>query len=274
MVFSVGISPAEGVRISTEAAGEGPPLILVPGAGGHRSVWDPLWPRLTTVCRCVRYDLRGCGASEDTTTGGFRHADDLTAVLDGLGIERAAVAGVSMGGRIALDFALDHPERVDRLILISPGLADWDWSATWRRRWHELTHATRGGRLEYARELWFHHPLFATTRRIPALAARLRADIATDTCRVWLDADRETPPRQPHVERLHGLAVPVLLIAGTDDLEDFRVTAGIIAALVADVVRVDLPDTGHLALLERPGDTVRAMSAFLTLQPPRPLPPS
>jgi 2-succinyl-6-hydroxy-2,4-cyclohexadiene-1-carboxylate synthase len=122
----------------------------------------------------------------------------------------------------------------------------------------------RGGDLDRARELWFDHPLFATTRRSATLAATLRATIATDTCRVWLDADRETPPPQPHVECLGELAMPVLLITGTDDLEDFRVIAEVVAALVADVRRVDVPGAGHLVHWERPDDTAAAITAFLT----------
>jgi 2-succinyl-6-hydroxy-2,4-cyclohexadiene-1-carboxylate synthase len=187
----------------------------------------------------------------------------LAALLDGLGISRTALTGASMGGRIAVDFALAYPDRVDRLVLISPGLADWDWSDTWRAHWLELSRTARSGDLERTRDLWFHHPLFATARRDPGTAARLRAAIATDACRVWVDADRETAPARPHIERLPELAMPVLLITGADDVQDFRVIAEIVAAMVPDVRRVDLPDTGHLAQLERPAQTAAEIRAFL-----------
>lgn len=257
------ITTQVGVTISAETSGDGPPLVLIPGAGGTRSTWDPLWESLTGAHRCTRYDLRGCGASTDSTTGRFRHADDLVAVLDRLGIDRASMAGVSMGGRTALDLALTRPDRVDRLVLISPGLAGWEWSPAWRRHWRELTRAARAGRLDETRERWFHHPLFTTTRRDPVLAARLRADIAADTCRVWLDDDREDPPPRPHVETLDRLTVPVLLITGANDLADFRMIAQIITAMVTDVRWVDLPDTGHLVPLERPDAAAHAITTFL-----------
>lgn len=258
------ITAASGVELWAEVTGEGPPHVLVPGAGGDHATWDPLWPQLTATHHCVRYDLRGCGASEDRTTAEFRHADDLAALLDGLGIERTSLTGASMGGRIAVDFALTYPDRVDRLVLISPGLADWDWSDKWRAHWLELSRAARSGDLERARDMWFHHPLFTTTRRDPGMAAQLRATIATDACRVWVDADREIPLARPHIECLPDLAMPVLLITGADDVEDFRVIAEIVAAMVPDVRRVDLPDTGHLAHLERPAETAAEISAFLT----------
>jgi len=261
------VTVAADVELWAEVTGEGPPLVVVPEAGGDHSSWDIVWPQLTATSRCVRYDLRGCGVSEDRTGGAFRHADDLAALLDGLGIGRTALVGVSMGGRIAIDFALAYPDRVDRLVLVSPGLADWDWSTSWRARWQELTRAARDGRFEQVKDLWFHHPLFATTRRDPAVAARLRKAIAVDRCRVWLDADREIPPPRPHVERLGELTIPVLLITGADDVEDFRVVAEVIATMVPNVRRVDLPDTGHLTHLERPTETAAAIVAFLVEEP-------
>jgi 2-succinyl-6-hydroxy-2,4-cyclohexadiene-1-carboxylate synthase len=258
------ITIAADVDLSVEVVGVGAPLVLIAGAEGNSSTWDPVWPHLSSIRRCVRYDLRGCGESRDQTSGAFRHATDLAVLLDRLGIERATVAGVSMGGRIALDFALDHPDRSDRLILISPNLAGWDWSLDWQQRWLQISTVARDGLLDRARDLWLHHPLFTTARRNPALAARLRAEIAADNCRAWLDADRETPPQQPHVERLTELTVPVLLITGHDDLNDFRVMAEILVAMVGDICRVDLDGTGHLAHLERPVETIHAITTFLT----------
>ncbi|MFD8103091.1 alpha/beta fold hydrolase [Nocardia fluminea] len=262
------VSPTAGVELWAEVTGQGSPHVLVPGAGGDHSTWDPMWPQLTATHHCMRYDLRGCGASADRTTAGFRHADDLAALLDGLGISRTALTGASMGGRIAVDFALSYPDRVDRLVLISPGLADWDWSDTWRAHWLELSRTARSGDLERTRDMWFHHPLFATARRDPAMAARLRATIAADACRVWVDADREIPPARPHIEALPDLTMPVLLITGADDVQDFRVIAEIITAMVPDVRRMDLPDTGHLAHLERPAETAAEIRSFLSCGTP------
>lgn len=259
------ITTPDGTVLQGETAGAGTPLVLVPGAGGDHSTWNVLWPRLTELAWCVRYDLRGHDAQEDSehAAAEFRHANDLEALLDGLGIRRIVLAGVSMGGRIAVDFALDHPGRVDALILISPGLADWDWSSEWRQRWHRLTTLARDGCLDEVRECWYQHPLFATTRRIPALAADLRAEIADDNCMIWLEPDHEAPPRQSHVERLHELTMPTMLITGTEDVDDFRLIADVLAALVPDIYRIDLPATGHLAHRERPAETISAMATFL-----------
>ncbi|MBH0779457.1 alpha/beta fold hydrolase [Nocardia bovistercoris] len=257
------VARAERARIALEIAGAGAPLVLVPGAGGRRDGWDPLWQSLTASNRCVRYDLRGCGASESVADASFRHADDLRAVLDTVAAPRAAIIGVSMGARIAVDFALEHPDRVERLVLISPGIADWDWTPRWRQLWDDLVTTTRAGQLDRVRDMWFRHPLFATARRDPALAARLRAQIAADTCHVWLHGDRERPPARPPIEHLHELAMPTLLLSGTEDLPDFRLIADIVAAAIPDLDRIDISDAGHLLHLERPHNVLSALENFL-----------
>jgi 2-succinyl-6-hydroxy-2,4-cyclohexadiene-1-carboxylate synthase len=256
------ITAAPGVELWAEIAGEGAPLALVAGAGGGHATWDRLWPALTAAHRCIRYDLRGCGASTDLSSGLFSHTDDLLALLDGLGLERASVMGVSMGGRIALDFALAHPDRVERLVLVSPGLAGWDWSEAWNARRRALVETARSD-LDGARELWFGDPLFATTRRDPVLAAELRAEIAADPGREWLEIAREAPCERPHIERLVELSTPVLLMTGAEDLEDFRVIAEALEGMVADLRRLDYPGAGHLTHMERAAEVAAETRAFL-----------
>lgn len=259
---SLRIAAAPGVELWVEVEGCCEPLVLVPGAGGSAATWDRLWPPLTAARTCVRYDLRGAGRSSDRSCGAFSHTDDLLALFDALELRRASLMGVSMGGRVSLDFALAHPDRVDRLVLISPGLAGWDWSDDWRARWDELVATARSGDLPRARELWFAHPLFATARRDPALAAELRAAICADPGREWLE-DREAPCERPHVERLGELAPETLLLSGAEDLEDFRVIADALEAMAPRLRRRDLAGAGHLLQLERPAEIAAEVLAFL-----------
>ena len=110
-------------RISYDESGTGPPVLLIPGHGGYRRgclIWlaEALAPRF----RVVAMDNRDAGESEPETEyyGLADMAGDAAALLDGLGIDRAHVLGHSMGAAIALQLALDHPTRVDRLVLVSP----------------------------------------------------------------------------------------------------------------------------------------------------------
>src|SRR3546814_21057922 len=75
-----------------------------------------------------------------------------------MGVVCCDLLGVSLGGAIALNFALDHPRRVRRLVLVSPGITAWDWSDEWRTLWAAITDAARSVGVARARELWWEPP--------------------------------------------------------------------------------------------------------------------
>ncbi|MFC4122149.1 alpha/beta fold hydrolase [Nonomuraea zeae] len=115
----------DGVKLSYQVRGSGPPLLLLPGQANSHHWWDPVRADFDGTFQTITFDYRGTGGSdkpdEPYTTRGF--AADALAVLDELGIGRAYVYGTSMGGRVAQWLAADRPERVEALVLgcTSPG---------------------------------------------------------------------------------------------------------------------------------------------------------
>lgn len=110
-----------------EAAASGPPVLLISGQAVTRESWHPVVPRLAQGRHLILFDHRGIGESAEgptppRTIPGF--ADDLRALLDGLGVDRADVIGHSMGGRSAQLLAIEHPERVRGLVLVSSSGGD------------------------------------------------------------------------------------------------------------------------------------------------------
>src|SRR5712691_9362812 len=108
------------IQLSCEVQGTGAPLLLIAGFGASSAVWQPkLRERLALSFRVVTFDNRGTGRSDpfDGPLTIAQMAHDAKDVLGALGIARAHVMGVSMGGYIAQELALLHPERVDRLVL-------------------------------------------------------------------------------------------------------------------------------------------------------------
>ncbi len=110
---------ANGVRLHHELAGEGPALLLIAGVGYGGWVWRRQVPALSEHFKTIAFDNRGVGASDkpETPYDIPLMAADALGLLDACDIERAHVCGTSLGGMIALQLALGHPERVDRLIL-------------------------------------------------------------------------------------------------------------------------------------------------------------
>lgn len=113
------VTDAPGFRMRYEVYGAGPPLLLVNGLGSDLTEWLYQIPVFSARFRVIAFDNRGAGESE-TPPGPYTTelmADDAAALLDGLGIERAHLLGVSLGGMIAQQIALRHPGKVDRLVL-------------------------------------------------------------------------------------------------------------------------------------------------------------
>ena len=240
--------------------GDKPRAVFLHGFGGDLHTWDGVWSELACAVPALRYDLRGFGRSTSHDDAPFDHADDLLAILDATGIGQCDLVGVSMGAGIALNFTLDHPGRVRNLVLISPGLVGWEWSAGWQSLWRPIVAAARAGAIDEARRLWWQHPLFASTRS--SAGGQALFDSIMRYCGAhWIRDNHRL--KLPDVERLCLLEARTLLLTGGRDLEDFRLIADLVAASARAVQRVELPGAGHLLHLEDPAGCARQLLAFL-----------
>ena len=115
-----GLANVNGASLYYEVFGAGSPVVLLHGAGVDHRVWDEQVAPLAHAHTIVRYDLRGFGRS--TAGPGGTHADDLKALLDHLEFQRAALLGLALGARIAIDVAIAYPDAVRALILVDPSL--------------------------------------------------------------------------------------------------------------------------------------------------------
>ena len=255
--YSVSISNAE---IHLQQRGVEPDIVFVHGFGGDLSTWDDLWALLPTTYPALRYDLRGFGQSVSRSETPFSHTDDLLSLLDALNIEQTNVVGVSQGGAISLNFSLNYPDRVKKLVLISPAMVAWEWSKGWKAKWRSIVEQARSGALDQAKTLWWQHPLFATTRESPA-SQQLYDAIMSFSGDQWI-ADHQRP-ELPEVDRIFQLSMPTLLLTGDRDLEDFKLIADLLEACVPDITRIAFPDNGHMLHLEVPGACVDHIVRFL-----------
>jgi pimeloyl-ACP methyl ester carboxylesterase len=125
--------PIDDITINVETAGAGPPLVLIHGSFLNTLMWKPQLEGLTNDFRLILPDMRGHGSTPCPLTGrSFDRPRDVIGVLDGLGIERAFIGGFSMGGPIAMQAALDYPDRCLGLVLLAtgPGAGDRPLKAT------------------------------------------------------------------------------------------------------------------------------------------------
>jgi 3-oxoadipate enol-lactonase len=135
-----------------EAAGDGPPVVLIHAGICDSRMWDPQWESFPRAHRTVRYDLRGYGRSPLEPVS-YSHARDLIGLLGKLGIDRASLVGVSVGGRVAIEVCLARPDLVDALVLVGSGLPGHQWSDEVTRAWEAEEAAFERGDLDEAVEL-------------------------------------------------------------------------------------------------------------------------
>ncbi len=259
MTQAVFVVPVEGGILHGEARGESPALCFIHGMAGDRHDWQHLIAQLPSDLSLLTYDLRGFGESSATEGLAFSHADDLLALLDARGMARTSLVGLSMGGGVALNFALGHPDRVARLVLISPAMVGWEWSGEWKELWLGVSRAARSGDLPLARQRWLAHPMFAAVLQTPA-GDELRRSVSAYHGRQWIKDDQR--PEVPDIERLHLLRVPTLLLTGLRDAEDILLIADVLAGAAPGVTRIDYP-AGHMLHLECPGEVARAIQQFI-----------
>jgi pimeloyl-ACP methyl ester carboxylesterase len=115
------IADVNGIRLYYEVHGRGRPLLLILGLGADVSEYAALIDQMATRCQVIAFDNRGAGRTDrpDAPYSIELMSGDAAGLMEALGIPRACVLGISLGGRIAMELALRHPDRVERLILVS-----------------------------------------------------------------------------------------------------------------------------------------------------------
>lgn len=121
MTSKVGTAALNHTTFAYETAGAGRPLVFIHAGIADSRMWDGQFSALAGSFKVVRYDMRGFGRTPPAE-GSYAHHEDLAALLTHLGLGRVSLVGCSMGSKTALDFALQYPERVDRLVLSSPAV--------------------------------------------------------------------------------------------------------------------------------------------------------
>jgi 3-oxoadipate enol-lactonase len=259
-----------GASLHWEADGHAsaPALLLVHAGIADLRMWDPLVPDLSRDRLVIRYDVRGAGgtSTEDVEYDPRRDALD---VLDHLGVERAVVVGCSRGGTLALDLALEHPERVTGLAVIAPGLAGFDYpalTAEEERRFGEVEAMELAGEREAAAiveaELWAVGPDRSADDVAPEFLARVR-ELALTGVGHEAEAPRPVEPSAPAGERLGEIAVPTLVVAGAHDLSESLPVCEHLAAAVSGAELHVLEDAAHLPSLEHPEEFLAVLRPWL-----------
>jgi 3-oxoadipate enol-lactonase len=256
-----------GIDLYYEETGSGPPLLLIAGLSGTSQGWEVLQPAMSERFRVIAFDNRGAGRSS-APTGPYttrQMADDAAALLDHLGIERAHVIGHSMGGMIAQELALAHPERVDRLVLLGTAarlhpLISGPWLNTWVQA---VEPGTDPRDVVLFLMPWFFTPAFmAHHDQVEAALAEWLSDPYPAPAH-GVAAQAAASRAHDTLDRLPRIAAPTLVLVGAEDIVTPVTCSRELAAGIPGACLQVLERCGHIPDAEYPEAVSDALLAFL-----------
>jgi 3-oxoadipate enol-lactonase len=251
-------SNLNGIELAYERRGNGTPLVLIHGYPLDHTIWDKVMPLLENDFDLLLPDLRGFGESAAPRTGYLLTdmAADIAALLDSLGIEKAVIAGHSMGGYVALAFVHAYPQRALGLGLVaSQARADPPERKT--VRYQEAEHILAHGVGEVAASM------SVKLTADPALQAALRALILHQRPKGLAGALRAMAERPDATPFLAEFDFPVTIVHGLADGLVPIERAREMKRLVKNSYLVEVEDAGHMPMLEAPQVTAKILKTLL-----------
>lgn len=257
-----GYAEVNGTKLYYEMTGKGPAVVFIHSGGFDRRIWDDQFNAFSDRFTVIRYDVRGFGRSQAPTRP-YSDDEDLYHLLKFLKIKKAVLIGMSLGGRIAIDFTLTHPAMVEALIPVSPGLSGYPYSAEDTLELMKIVYSIRNDDGTPAGEMWLKSPYNVPAMENPAVAKRLRP-IAIENSRVWLiNILFPRPPFPPAIQRLPEIRVPTLLIRGDREVPVVMSIFKILEDQIPGVRTAIISGAGHVVNMEKPGEFNQAVLDFL-----------
>lgn len=238
-----------------DETGEGPPLVLLHEGVVDSRIWERVVPLLAERHRVIRYDQRGFGNSP-RPEGPYSLVEDLVAILDAAGLERAALVGASRGGNVALSTAVERPERLSALILLGSGLSgaqlNVDWTPDQIARWESAEEVNDWPAMaQLDMEVWA--PMGAD----PELRAMFLENA------VWSNSE-DPATDEPVAERVSGITAPTLVITGGRDVRGINEIGDRLAQDIPGAQSAVIEEADHMIPWRAPEELSHLVLDFLS----------
>ena len=268
-----GIAHVNNTGLYYEIAGTGHALTLIHGMLLDRRSWDDQFDVFARQYKVLRYDMQGWGDSaQEKTEQLFSPRQDLLSLLTHLNIDKTYLLGLSGGGALALDFTLEHPDKVEALILVSSGLNGYPQRMTeaiqafigeyyGALQQKDITRA-----VEATMRFWSDGP-----RRTPEqMSAQARARIVEMSAQhiqrhgdFFGHQQHMLPLAPPAINRLAEVKVPTLIVVGDEDTPDILEIADTLEQGIGGAQKVVISGTAHHLNMEKPEEFNRVVLDFL-----------
>lgn len=251
-----------GIDIRYDIAGEGPWVILAHSLASDLALWAPQMAALGRCCKVLRFDIRGHGGSSapEEPYDFTMLTDDVIGLMDAIGADKASFVGISLGGMIGQHLALEAPERVGKLVLVSttsgygPGA-----KALWDARIEAVRLGGMGPMVGPTLERWF---TAGFREAHPELMAMIGGQIRLTPAAGYIGCGHAIPAMDT-TGRLGEIACPTLVIAGAEDTGTPPAMGKAIAERVPGARCEIIPSASHLCNIEQAATFNRLLLDFL-----------
>lgn len=258
------IAVVNDIEVGYDDVGTGLPLVFIHGFPHNRTLWAPQLGALFDHCRCVAPDLRGFGESSVVDPYSMdQYADDTAALMTHLGIQQAAIVGLSMGGYVAFDLWRRHRARV-RALVLADTRAGADTAETKEKRRETIALARERGSGAVA-DAQINGMLGKTTREMnPDIVEGARSMLEAAPVDGVVGALEAMMERPDSTDMLATINVPTVIIVGEEDaLTPVKEARAMYAAIAGSRLEV-IPAAGHLSSLEKPAAFNHVLGEFVS----------
>ena len=253
-----------GARIHYEQEGVGLPLVFLHAGVADSRMWQPQIRAFADQFECIAPDIRGFGLSA-LPPGPWSPVGDLLGLIDHLHLKPVHLVGCSIGGGVAIDFAIEHGERISKLVLVGPGVGGVHFSAQYPELFAEAEAAEKAGD---------RHAIVEADARLWLDGPRRRPGYVKDPLRKLFfemdsnfDSDFDSAPidqiEPPAAERLHEITAPTLVVVGDEDAPPVFDAVELLMDKVPHARKAVIHDAAHLPNLEHPEEFNRIVLEFL-----------
>jgi len=263
-----GFANIDKAKIYYETSGKGIPLVMIHAGVADSRQWNNEFTEFAQSYQVIRYDMRGYGKSEPVD-GEFSHMSDLVSLLDALKIHGPLIMmGCSMGGGLAMDFALTHPLRANALIMVGAGPSGLELDVATPSKFADAEKAFEAGDLDLVAEIetqiWFDG-----MDRTPEQVNQVMRKLLCEMDRIALSHEvkqlgKRLPNTQtPAFDRLEDLDIPVLVIVGAHDTPYILAAADYMTEKIQSARKVKIEDAAHLPNMDQPHEFQGIVKDFL-----------
>jgi pimeloyl-ACP methyl ester carboxylesterase len=255
-------------KIYYETAGTGMPLVMIHAGVADSRQWNNEFAFFSQTHQVLRYDMRGYGKSEPVE-GEFSHLSDFDSILDALGIDEPLVLmGCSMGGSLAMDFALSHPAKARAIIMVGSAPSGLELDVPTPAKFADAEKAFEAGDLDLVAEIetqiWFD----GSGRTPEQVNPEMRKLLYEMNRLALIHEVKQLGKRLPNTEtpaaaRLQDLDIPVLIVVGSHDTPYIRAAAEYMEENIKSAQKVVIEDAAHLPNMDQPHEFQGIVADFL-----------